>query len=125
MVRKQTGRKRIGVSLSLDINIAERLQELSMRERSDIVNNIFKDHLEDYIAGKGGISQQMDEQKIRSIIQAELSRRAGSNNTMFVRPPDDLPAPIPTNGAGAGEGEGDSLVEDLISGFTGMREKKK
>jgi hypothetical protein len=82
MARKSTGRNRRGISLSIDNDIADRLQELNSRERADIVNAIFRDHLDDYIGKQTGNKDKalevakalLDEGQLRQIIREEFTR---------------------------------------------------
>jgi DNA-binding protein Fis len=87
MTRKSSGRNRRGISLSVDNDLADKLQGLDSRERSDIVNALFEDHLNDYIANyrsgnqsKAMNSNENNEEQLRRIIREEFTRL--SNNVV-------------------------------------------
>lgn len=114
MGRKQTGRNRRGVSLSIDIDLADQLQGLSSRERAKIINALLRDNLANYIAGNridqsaGQVS--MDEQWFRYIIRDEFNR---------------LQISAVVEQSLANFASVDPVPEDtgLMDGFIGMRKK--
>jgi hypothetical protein len=117
MARKLTGRNRRGISLSIDNDLADRLQELNSRERSDIVNAIFRDHLDDYIGERTGKGKALEiarailnEGQLRQIIREEFDRIGVSPGA----------APQANEIGQPGDSGGDT---GLIDGFLGMRKK--
>jgi hypothetical protein len=114
-MRKSTGRNRRGISLSIDNDLADRLQELKSRERSNIVNAIFRDHLDLYIGKQTGRMLEgpqvaIDERQLRQLIREEFNRIGVSPG-----------AAVPLTGIGPpGDANNDT---GLIDGFLGMRDK--
>jgi hypothetical protein len=114
-MRKSTGRNRRGISLSIDNDLADRLQELNSRERSDIVNVIFREHLDVYIGKQSGNSIQsaqvaIDERQLRQLIREEVNRIGVTAGA--ARPINEIDQPVDSN-----------VDTGLIDGFLGMRDK--
>jgi hypothetical protein len=114
-MRKSTGRNRRGISLSIDNDLADRLQELNSRERSDIVNAIFREHLDVYIGkhpkrSTAAAQVAIAEGQLRQLIRDEFNRLGVSAGA--APPINEIDPPMDSN-----------VDTGLIDGFLGMRDK--
>jgi hypothetical protein len=114
-MRKSTGRNRRGISLSIDNDLADRLQELNSRERSDIVNAIFREHLDLYIGKQPKKSVEttqvaIDDRQLRQLIREEFNLLGVSHGA--VPTINEIDQPVDSN-----------VDTGLIDGFLDMRDK--
>lgn len=116
-----TGRKKKAYGLSLDLDIIKKLESIAeYGGASRIVNQILRDHLDDYLAGKPSSGGNVTQEEVRKMIREEMAKL----NLQPGPVPEPQEATTETESSGAVTSETEKKVMSLLDDFLKMREEK-